>query len=249
MRNRLNSLARRLLPLSARRQLVRAVRWPPVGAVDFGSLRRIKPISSGWGFERGQPVDRYYIERFLSDHASEIRGRVLEVADNAYTLRFGKDRVSRSDVLHVFEAKPPVTIVGSLTDAEHIPAETYDCIILTQTLQTIFDVAAAVRTIFRILKPGGVVLATVPGISKVSRYDMDRWGYHWSFTTQSVDELFSSAFPRDRLQIESHGNVLTAIAFLHGLASCELTQKELDYVDHDYQVLITVRAARPESVP
>ncbi|HUG43776.1 MAG TPA: methyltransferase domain-containing protein, partial [Acidobacteriota bacterium] len=136
--------------------------------------------------------------------------------------------------------------IGDLTDASHIQSETFDCIILTQTLQTIFDVTAAVRTVHRILKPGGVALVTIPGISQISRYDMERWGYYWSFTTQSAEKLFGAAFPRDHLQIQTYGNVLAAIAFLHGLASQELDSKELEYADPDYQLLITVRAVRPQ---
>jgi SAM-dependent methyltransferase len=243
LRTALNSLAQRI-PVTTKRSIIRYTRWPPVGWARLGSLRRTKPISPSWGTERGQPVDRYYIEGFLAANAGDIRGRVLEIGDNSYTRAFGKDRVTRSDVLHVVEDRPQVTIIGDLTNADHIPAETFDCIILTQTLQAIFDVAAAIRTVHRILKPDGVLLATIPGISQISRYDMDRWGYYWSFTSRSAEELFAAAFPRDRVQVETHGNVLAAVAFLHGLASTELRRAELDYRDPDYQLLITVRAVR-----
>lgn len=248
VRKLVKSLVRKFVPLTVKRNIIRSTRWPPVGAARFGSLRRTSPISRNWGFERGQPVDRYYIERFLTDHASDIRGRVLEIGDNTYTRKFGGNRVSHSDVLHVADPAQQVTIIGDLTDASHIQSETFDCIILTQTLQTIFDVTAAVRTVHRILKPGGVALVTIPGISQISRYDMERWGYYWSFTTQSAEKLFGAAFPRDHLQIQTYGNVLAAIAFLHGLASQELDSKELEYADPDYQLLITVRAVRPQLV-
>jgi SAM-dependent methyltransferase len=236
LRTALNSLAQRI-PITTKRTIIRYTRWPPVGWARLGSLRRTKPISSCWGMERGEPVDRHYIEGFLAANAADIRGRVLEIGDNTYTRRFGKDQVSQSDVLHVVEDRPQVTIIGDLTNADHIPAATFDCII--------FDVAAVIRTVHRILRPGGVLLVTIPGISQISRYDMDRWGYYWSFTTRSAEELFAAVFPRDRLQVETHGNVLAAVAFLHGLASQELSRKELDYHDPDYQLLITVRAVRP----
>ena len=74
----------------------------PVGTVDFGHFRRLIPISKEWGFDRGLPIDRYYIERFLQRHAADIRGRVLEVGDNAYTRRFGGDRVTNSDVINLY---------------------------------------------------------------------------------------------------------------------------------------------------
>jgi SAM-dependent methyltransferase len=217
-----------------------------VGWVHFGSLRRLKPISPYWGAERGRPIDRYYIEHFLAIQAQDIRGCVLEIGDNTYTRAFGGDRVIQSQVLHVTENRPGVTILGDLTNADHIPDDTFDCIILTQTLQAIFDVQAALRTVYRILKPGGIVLVTIPGISKISRYDMDRWGYYWSFTTQSARRLFEAVFPPANVHLEAHGNVLAAIAFLHGLATEELRQKELDHLDPDYELLITVRAVKPE---
>jgi len=217
-----------------------------VGLVRLGGLRRLHPISPYWGSERGKAIDRYYIEAFLAARSSDVQGHVLEIGDDKYTRMFGDTRVTRSDVLHVAENKPKVTIIGDLTSADHIAPNTFDCIILTQTLQAIYDVPAVVRTLYRILAPGGVVLVTVPGISKVSRYDMDRWGYFWSFTTQSIRRLFETSFPADHIYVGAHGNVLAAVGFLHGLATEELRKKELDHVDPDYELLITVRAVKPQ---
>jgi SAM-dependent methyltransferase len=220
-----------------RRQQRNLNRWPPVGWVRLGFLRRLQPISKVFGFDRGFCIDRYYIERFLFAHASDIRGRVLEIGDDTYTRKFGGDRVTQSDVLHAVEGNPKATIVADLTCADHIPSDTFDCIIFTQTLQFIYDVRAAIRTLYRILKPGGVLLATFPGISQISRYDMDRWGDYWRFTTLSAKRLFEEVFPSGNVEAQAYGNVLTAIAFLHGLASEELRQKEMDYRDADYEVL------------
>jgi SAM-dependent methyltransferase len=239
------ALGRRFLSLSARRAIVRLTRWPPVGTVRLGDLRRRKPISVDWGAERGQPIDRYYLEAFLAAHAGDIGGRVLEIGDNHYTRAYGGQRVSQSDVLHVVNDQPPVTITGDLTRAASLPTGAFDCIVVTQTLQTIYDVPAAIRTVYHALKPGGVVLATVPGISKISRYDMDHWGYFWSFTSLSARRLFAAAFPDGLVQVSAHGNVLAAAAFLYGLAAQELTRDELDFIDPDYELLITIRARKP----
>jgi len=214
--------------------------------VRLGSLRRVTPLSRDFGYDRGLPIDRHYIERFLSVHASDIRGRVLEIADDSYTRRFGGNRVTRSDVLHV-EGQSGATIIGDLTRATHIPPDTFDCVILTQTLQFIYDVSSALRTVRRIVKPGGVVLATVPGITPISRYDMERWGCYWAFTSLSVRRLFEAEFPAGGVEIEAHGNVLAASAFLYGMAAEELDHGELDARDPDYQVVITIRAVRPAS--
>lgn len=217
---------------------------PPVGSVRFGNLRRVTPVSRIFGIERGRAIDRYYIENFLARHADDIRGCALEVADNKYTACFGGDRVTRSEVLHVQEGTPKVTIVADLSSANAIPPNHFDCIILTQTLQFIYDARAAVLTLRRILKPGGVLLATLPGISQISRYDAERWGDYWRFTSHSVRRLFEEVFSPADLTVASYGNVLAAGALLQGLAVEELRPEELDYHDPDYELVITVRAVK-----
>jgi|ERR1700733_3661687 len=215
------------------------------GTVDFGQLRRLRPISSAFGFDRGLPIDRYYIEQFLSANGSDIRGRVLEMGDDSYTRRFGGDRVEKADVLHVVEGNPRATMVGDLTCCDHIPSDIFDCIIFTQTLQMIYDYSAAVRNLHRILKPGGVLLLTAHGISKIARrQEIDDWGEYWHFTSQSFNRLLSERFPPSQLKIGVYGNVLAAIAYLHGLAAEELDAEELNSLDPDFEVLVTARAVK-----
>ena len=215
----------------------------PVGGVDFGSLRRLTPISRDFGFDRGRPVDRHYIERFLAQHAADIRGRVLEVGESTYTRRYGGATVTTSDVLHVREGAPDATIIADLADAAHIPSSSFDCVILTQTLQLIYECRAAVATLARILAPSGVVLATMPGISQIQDGE---WGgvWCWNFTPLSARTLFQDAFHDGSVDVAAHGNVFAAVAFLHGVAAEELTPAELDHVDPGYPVTITVRAAK-----
>ena len=218
----------------------------PVGWVNFGNLRRLTPISREFGYDRGLPIDRYYIEGFLAHHADDVQGRVLEIGENTYTRRLGGDRVTKSDVLHVEEGNPQATFVGDLTKAEHIPSDAFDCVILTQTLHLIYDVRSALTTLYRILKPNGVLLTTFPGISQIVN---DDWGddWYWGFTTQSARLLFKEVFPKAKVEVEAHGNVLAAISFLHGLAVEELGTKELDYCDREYELLITARAVKPDA--
>lgn len=218
---------------------------PGTKSLRFGSLRRLTPVSRRFGWDRGGlPVDRYYIERFLQQHASDISGHVLEVRDDAYTRRFGGSKVTRADVLHPTTDNEKATIVADLTSADDVPSDTFDCIVLTQVLPFIPDVQAALRTLHRILRPGGVVLATVPGISQIVRYDMDRWGDYWRFTTLSARRVFECGFPDGDVRVEAHGNVLAAMSFLQGLSTRDLRPEELDYRDPDYEVLITVRATK-----
>jgi SAM-dependent methyltransferase len=245
LKDTLINYARKYTSLETRRWIIRITRWPPVGWVYFGSLRRVKPISREWGTERGNPIDRYYIEKFLAEYSSLIRGRVLEIGTDIYTRKFSSPQLEQSDVLHISENKPGVTIIGDLTSAVNIPNDLFDCIILTQTLQFIYDVPAVIQTVYRILKPGGSILVTVSGIAQISRYDMDRWGEYWRFTTKSILKLFEVHFPSENITVNAFGNVKASVAFLHGIAYEELRKNELDYFDPDYELLITVKATKP----
>lgn len=219
---------------------------PPSGWLHFGNLRRVTPISRTFGFDRGTPVDRFYIEQFLQAHASAIHGHVLEVGDRSYTNLFGQDRVRRSDVLHARRGNPDATLVGDLCTGEGIPEETFDCIILTQVLPFLWDFKAAVTYARRALRPGGVLLATLPGISQISRFDADRWGDYWRFTSTSARRLFGEEFGAEHVGVDVYGNVLAATAFLHGVAAQELRADELAYRDPDYEVTVAIRAVKGE---
>jgi SAM-dependent methyltransferase len=227
------------------RYVLRAVTGEPqVGSLVFGQLRRTRPLTKDFGVARGGAVDRYYVEEFLKSFSGDIRGRVLEIGDDGYTRRYGDTRVEHRDVLHVSDKNPRATIVADLADAPQIPDETFDCIILTQTLQYIFRAEAAVATLHRILRPGGVLLLTVPGITPV--ITASEWGptWYWSFTRQSVGRLLEERFAPPNVTCMSRGNVLTATALLYGISTEELTAEELEADDPDYQVIVTARAVR-----
>jgi SAM-dependent methyltransferase len=228
----------------------RAEDVPPVGLVRFGSLRRLTPISRDWGDDRGGPIDRYYITGFLDRNRGAVRGRVLEIAEDVYARWFGDDRVTQIDVLEYEKGEHPrATFVGDLAHAPHLPSNAFDCVIVTQTLQLIYDVRGAVETVHRVLKPGGVALVTVPGITPVNRHDSESWGnfWCWSFTALSMRRLFGERFPADNIEIETFGNVLAAAAFLYGLGRGELTAAELDYQDPDYEMLVVLRAQKAKA--
>lgn len=214
------------------------------GKVRLGDLQSLKPINSGWGFERGQVIDRYYIENFLARHSNDIRGRVLAIGDDCYTQKFGGDRVTKNDVLHVKD-NSNATIIADLTDAEHIPSNTFDCFLLVQTLQFIYEVRLALKTTYRIMKPGGIVLATFSGITPLKDEEWNN-SWYWNFTALSAQRLFEEVFPKENIQVETHGNALAATAFLQGLAVQDIPKGKLDYHDRSYEVTITVRAVKPE---
>jgi glycosyltransferase involved in cell wall biosynthesis len=215
----------------------------PVGSIRFGDFRRLSPISTEFGFDRGTPIDRYYIERFLDMNSDDVKGTVLEAGDDSYTRRFGKMRVLRSEVLHVDSSNPYATVIGDLEDPTALPSSTFDCILLTSVLHYVFDLKAAIASIYRALKPGGVLLVTVPGASAV---DDGGWGsvLAWSFTAAMARRLFETQFDSDKVVVDAYGNVFAAIAFLQGIAVEEVKPEELNSNDPRYPVVVTLRAVK-----
>ncbi len=231
------------LPFRVARWLPGHHRAPPVGQVNLGDLAHPTPVSLDFGHDRGLPIDRYYIEGFLSRHAADIRGRVLEVGDDAYSRRFGGAGITRQDVLHVHGGNPHATIIGDLTQPGVLPDAAFDCIVLTQTLHLVYDMPGAVERLWMALRPGGVLLLTVPGISQIDRGE---WGesWFWSLTSASLRRLAAERFGAGQVTVEAHGNVLAATAFLQGLACAEVSAAKLDVRDEAYPVIVAARAAR-----
>lgn len=243
--NLLSSAAGTVLPGKLKYRLKR---WlgrpvsPPVGKVKLGDLAQRWPISMDFGFDRGQPIDRFYIEQFLARHRQDITGRVLEVGDASYSRQFGHG-IARQDVIHVTAGNPQATIVGELSRPSTLPRAAFDCIVMTQTLQFIYDMAAAVREVHEGLRPGGMVLATMPGISPIDRGEWaDRWC--WSLTSVSAHRLFADVFGAKNVEVGVNGNFYAATCFLAGLAAEEVRQEWLSDLDPAFPVVITVRARR-----
>jgi SAM-dependent methyltransferase len=237
--------ARRMRASKAlRRRIKKLLRigGPGVGAVRWGDLRRTSSIGGGWGFERGTPVDRDYIEDFLRDCSADIAGRVLEVKDAAYARRFGGDRVTESAVLDVDADNLEATIITDLNNPVELPSGAFDCIILTQTLHLIYEMRSCISHLERSLAPGGVLLLTVPGITRVPISHDGTW--YWSFTRDSVRRLLHEYFPPSMVEVAAHGNILAATAFLHGLAREELRAEELAVYDPEYPLIISARAQK-----
>jgi SAM-dependent methyltransferase len=207
----------------------------------LGTIRRTTPLSEHWGRDRGTPVDRYYIDRFLAEERDAIRGRVLEVMNADYTERFGA-AVERRDVLDIDPTNEAATIVADLSTADSVPSDLFDCFILTQTLQYIYDLKAAVEHAHRILRPGGTLLCTVPAVSRIARLQLE--SEYWRVTPAACSRLFGDVFAGGDVAVRGHGNVLTAVAFLMGMAVEELSPRELDRDDPCFPLVVTVRATK-----
>lgn len=214
----------------------------PGRRAGWGTLRRTAPISDHYGYDRGRPVDRFYIERFLDDQRSAIRGAVLEVGSPEYTGRFGGDRVTRSHVVDIDSGKPQATLVADLCVPGSLPALAFDCIILTQTLQLLSEQGAALENLWNALRPGGALLVTVPCVSRIERKTPET--DFWRYTPRGLELLIARSCPDARVAIEGHGNVLAAVAFLMGLAVQDVTRAELEVRDPFFPIVVCATATK-----
>lgn len=217
--------------------------WPPVGSINFGDLRQTKPLRENSNPASGVPIDQFYVESFLVQQAHHIHGHILELSNDHYTRRFGGNRVEANDVVQLVENQLKPGNKSDLTIPNVIPTETYDCIIFPQILHRVYNLELMVQALYDCLKPGGVLLATVPGIGLVNDGDQSNAGY-WAFTEQATQQLFGRIFGDKNIKVRSYGNVLTATAFLHNLTNNKLGQAQLDHEDEQYQLLVGVRAIK-----
>ena len=245
MKTTLRRLARRL-PTPAQDALRRAHGSPAVRRslrrVRFGSLRRLEPVSRGWGSERGTPVDRIYIDRFFAEHADSIRGRVLEVRDPRYASAHGTG-VDHVEIVDIDPRNELATIVADLADPESLPEAAFDCAIVPQTLVYVRDLAGAVANLWQSLAPGGTLLITTPAIARIDpdASSEDRW----HLTPAGLAEVVRVACPTGDATVTGHGNPLVAIAFLHGLAQEDLSPAELEFEHPLFPIVVTAAVRKP----
>jgi len=209
---------------------------------DLGELRRTTPFST-WGKSRGGGIDRMYIAQFIEQHAADIRGRALEIAGDEYIARFGRG-VQQVDILDIKEDNPRATIVADLADAQNVPGDTFDCVLVTQVLPFIYDIRAALQTSHRILVPGGVLLASTSGICRIAPVEDELFGHWWNLTSRSAKRVAAEVFGIDNVEIRTYGNVLAAAGFLYGLGPYDLTPEELAVHDPAFEVTIGMRAVK-----
>jgi len=200
----------------------------------------VEPLSFFYGHDRGLPICRHYLEQFLQEFAGDIRGHCLEFQSDLYATRFGGSAVTQLDILHVDRSNPLATIVADLTKSNDVPSDRFDCIICTFVLHVIPDLDRAVADLHRILKPGGVLLVSVPHISMFAPQ------YHelWRFTPEGLHLALSRAFGAENVAVRAYGSSLTAAGQIRGLVPEEFTQAELDYQDERFAVTVCGRAVK-----
>ena len=242
--NNLFRRAGRHLPGPIREAVWRHTVGRHAAPVEWGGLRRTEPFSRNWGEERGLPVDRVYIERFVEQNADDIHGDVLEVERSLYTKRYGGDRVTSAHVLDVDPGNAKATMVGDLGSPDTLAPESLDCAVLTQVLQFVPAAQQAITNLYRALRPGGVLLLTVPCISHLEQ----SWDDLWRWTPLGLERFLDGALPAEaERELETHGNVLTSISFLFGLAAEDLSSADYEADDEMYPLVVCARIRKPSA--
>jgi SAM-dependent methyltransferase len=235
---RLDQLKERARPTANR-----VIRNLPGRRVRWGSLRRTTPFSDCYGWDRGLPIDRYYIEGWLARQAFAIRGEALEVRGPEYAERFGGANVTKVHVVDIDAANPKATIVADLTEVGSLPAEAYDTIVMTQTLHVTADDESGFLNLWQALRPGGTILFSGPCVGRIdhelAEYDS------WRYTPNGLRRRLAKLLPGAAVSVEGYGNVLAGAAYLYGIAVQELTAAELDVRDPSFPIVVCAKIDKP----
>lgn len=212
--------------------------------IKLKSILKAEPVSSLFGFDRGQPLDRYYIEAFLKKNSGVIKGDILEIAENVYTKKYATGKYT-SKILHADGTNSSADIVGDLCNTSTLQQNAADCFICTQTFNFIYNFKDAIRGSHFILKPGGTLLATVACMSPISKYDADRWGDFWRFTPQACRKIFGEIFGESNVEVTAFGNSAMAALFMKGYAQEDLQGKvDMDALDELFPLVIGIKAVK-----
>jgi SAM-dependent methyltransferase len=204
------------------------------------AIRKLQPLSTKFGFDRGTPIDRYWIESFLKQHANFIKGNCMEIGDDRYTKQFGTDKVTHIEIVDINEQNKKATIYGDLRSIPQIKDNTFDTIVLTHVLGMIDDLDSAVKEIYRILKPGGTVLVTVACLAPIFEGNAG----NWRIMPGGAKYLFEKHFTSELVKIKTYGNVYSGQCFWVGMSQEELSTEELEFNDPNFPCITTIVATK-----
>jgi SAM-dependent methyltransferase len=107
---------------------------------------------------------RFYLDSSLEKHKDLFHGRVLDIGGKKTNRRGSFTPPSKNIKEWTFLNNDPETRPDILTNAPPIPCEDnfYDVVLLSETLEYIYDAPLLLQEIHRILKPNGTLIMSVP---------------------------------------------------------------------------------------
>lgn len=209
----------------------------PSSKFKYGSSNSSDPVSRKFGLDRGHPVDRYYIDKFIQDNKKLITGKCLEIGDDRYSKKYGQN-ISKIDILDINIKNKSANIHADLRSAPNIKNDTYDCLIITQVLGMIDNVDNFISECYRILKPNGTLLLTTSAIAP----QIDHKLSYWRFTEQSIKYLLNKKFKK--IEINSFGNAYIGQAIWLGMSQEDINKDLLDIKDIQFQCIVGAIATK-----
>jgi SAM-dependent methyltransferase len=197
------------------------------------------PLSDDHGIDRGTPIVRAYLEEFLGQHQDAIRGSVLEVGDWRYSTRFGAGRVTTSTVADIDAANRQATLFTDLNQASALPADSFDCIILTEVLHLLTNPDTCLRSCHQALREEGTALITVPALKRLNPKDPD--SDYLRYTPAGLELLLRRTWDGP-FSVTWYGNLRACVAFLVSHVSEEIGSEELSFKDERFPLTVAARA-------
>ena len=223
------------------KQQLKKIVQPAIRLLKPSASIPAKPISNNWGAERGTPLGRHFIDEFMKGHQSDVTGVVLEIKNKRYSDSLGHN-IERADVLDVDESNGDANIYADLAAADIVPSDSYDCFMVNETLQFVYDLEAAAKHMHRVLKPNGVLLVSVPCTVQhdIELKDVEMW----RFTKNSCQKLFGDVFGSEQVSVECYGNFQTCTSALAGVVTEELSAEARQETSKAFVQGICVRAQK-----
>jgi len=119
--------------------------------------------------------DRYLLNRQIKEVSSYIKGQVLDVGAgelNRYSGHFKCEKYIRMDI----RKRDGIDVVGSANNIP-FPDNIFDSVVCTQVFEHLESPEKSAKEIYRILKPGGHLLVTVPQMNELHEEPNDFFRY------------------------------------------------------------------------
>ncbi|SON53914.1 putative glycosyltransferase EpsE [Hartmannibacter diazotrophicus] len=204
------------------------------GSLDGAILAGTQPLFPREG-NRGKALDRIFALDFCRSWSERIRGDVLEFGDDAKARQFGRDASS-------IRIAPMDGIPAMLDGSASMAQRTFDCIIAIDVIQYQPDVRAFLEGVTGLLKPGGSLLVSFPGLLPL----LEGQGDLWRFTPDGVRRLLAKVCPGADIEIVTYGNAATAAGIQHGLGERDFGPELLQASDLTRAVMIMARITKAD---
>ena len=202
------------------------------------TLKSIKIYSEKFGFDRGTPIDRYYINTFLENLKLENSfNRSLEFGEIHYSDRFKvKEKYFLSHPAYETRAISSKQISFDLNSAHNYDGIKFDLILSTNVINFTKNPFVSIKHHMDMLNSGGTLVLTASASMPISKFDAERWGDYWRIAPDGLNQLLRTL--NCEYDIHSFGSFVTSIAFLCGLSAEEVDPLDLNENDDRYPIIV-----------